>query len=396
MKLKKIDLFAPIPDQYGVVEYFTHELYQALVRQGIECRILEADYENPQLFIDQIVNDPPDCTLSFNGVLPDEQGRFLADLINIPHVAYLTYSPKEFFPLLKSPNNIIVSIDQDFCQTLKSPAFPNVLFIPAGVSKDTPKPQDPLYDVLMLNSFIDYEGIRESWHANYSPALCEVLEEAAEWVMTDKVIPYIQAFVQTMDKHMKKGAAIDPRQINYPELLDGLESYISGKSRVDLLKGISKEFKIDVVGSFWESKPARKLFADYPHIHFHKPVPFIKASEFMRRAKIVLNISPEIKRGLNERILTSMSCCGAVVVSLDTPYLSEIFVEGEEILLFGPRQWDEMNHKIRTYLKDEKKRFNMVQKASTKVLRDHSWDKRAEALIRELPKFLEKIKTEKS
>ncbi len=94
MKLKKVYLFASLASQYNVVDHFTEELANALNRQGVISKIIEAKRDDPRAFLRAILEDPPDCTLSFNGLLPDHEGHFLADFIKIPHVACLTDSPK--------------------------------------------------------------------------------------------------------------------------------------------------------------------------------------------------------------------------------------------------------------------------------------------------------------
>jgi spore maturation protein CgeB len=392
MNLKKVYLFASISSQYGVVNDFTRELSNALNRQGVISRIIEAKRDDPKSFLEEILKDPPDCTLSFNGLLPDEEGRFLADLIKIPHVACLLDAPHHFFSLIKSHYNIITCIDQNFCQTFRDFQFPNVIFLPHAVSKTINPLLEPLpvYDVLMLNSFIDYDVIRQSWSHKYSPELCAVLDEAAEWTLSDPDIPYLQAFVQTLDHHLRLAKAIDPNQIDYEGLLDDLESYIGGKIHIELLRSI-KDVTVHVFGSQEGGGWKKYLGNKHPHIKLHAPVPFSEAIELMKRAKIVLNCTPKIKQGLHERLLNSLAC-GAAVLTLSTPFLRENFKDEEDILLFHPRRWEELNHKIQTYIQDEDKRYHLVGKGREKVMKHHTWDQRAQTLIQELPPIIEKIR----
>ncbi len=76
--IKRIDVFMPPRSQYGVLHHFTRKLSEALGRAGVEASLLEAQYDNPKPFLDKIFSDRPDCTLSFNGLLPDREGRFFA------------------------------------------------------------------------------------------------------------------------------------------------------------------------------------------------------------------------------------------------------------------------------------------------------------------------------
>jgi spore maturation protein CgeB len=390
MALKKICIFPPISPQYGVVDEFTLELSAALKRQGVENEILKIDHGDPATFLQQILNDPPQCTLSFNGLLPDNDGRFLCDMINIPHVACLTDAPTHYFSLLKSPLNIITCVDKNFCKVFTDVRFPNVLFMPHAANGELKSPPvaERKFDVLVLNSFIDYEAIHQTWTRRYSPELCKVLEEAAELTFTDYQKPYLQAFVETLDKHLRAGKKIDPRQIDYEIILDELEAYIGGKNRMEMLQAIEGA-EVHVFGSNPEGW--KKYLSSKKNIHVHEPVPFKKALELMQQAKIILNCTPEIKQGMHERILNGLAC-GAAVLTIDTPFMKEQFKDGENIQLFPNRDWKEMNKKIETLLKDESKRAKIAEGGRQKVLKEHTWDQRAAMLIKDLPPILDRIK----
>ncbi len=392
MQLKKVYLFASIASQYGVTNHFTGELANALNRHGVVSRVIEAKRDDPRSFLQAILDDPPDCTLSFNGLLPDAEGHFLCDLIKIPHVACLVDAPIHFFPLIKSPLNIITCIDRYFCQIFRDSHFPQVIFLPHAISKAEAPLLDghPQYDVLMLHSFIDYEKIQRKWAKTYSPALAKVLEEAAELTLTDNNLPYMQAFAQTLDHHLRAGQSIDPHLLDYETLLAELEAYICGKSRIDLLKNI-QDVSVHVFGSQDGNVGWKKYLGNQSNIKIHPPVSFTDALELMKKAKILLDCTPKIKQGTHERILNGLAC-GAAVLTLENSYMREHFRDEEDILFYQFQKWDEVNHKIQTYLNDEERRYRLVGKGRKKVMDHHTWDQRAHTLIHELSPFLEAIK----
>ena len=86
----------PPLNSYSLLQYFTIKMHEALLRLGVQSRLLEAKNKNPAPFLKVLFEDSPDCTLSFNGLLPDEQGRFFSDMIKIPHVAFIVDSPLKF------------------------------------------------------------------------------------------------------------------------------------------------------------------------------------------------------------------------------------------------------------------------------------------------------------
>jgi glycosyltransferase involved in cell wall biosynthesis len=390
MKLKKVYLFASVSNQYGVIDHFTAELNNAFNRQGVISKIIEAKRDDPKGFLQQILNDPPDCTLSFNGLLPDENGNFLSDMIKIPHVAYLTDAPNHYFPMLKSSYTILSCIDRNFAQVFKDFKFPYVLFNPHAVDKSLAPSlsEPPVYDLLLLNSFIDFELVRAKWADKYSPALSQVLEEAAELTLDDLSIPYMQAFIQTLDRHLRAGKVIEPRLLNYDMIFDDLEAYLGGKARVELVQSI-EDATIHIVGS--DSKGWKKYVGHQSNVKLLPAVPFTEALELMKKTKILLNCTPEIKQGLHERILSGL-VSGAAVLSLQTPYLNEQFTDGEDLLMYAPRAWNELNEKIRLYLTNDDKRNHLVGKGREKVLKNHTWDQRALSLMKELPPMISQIK----
>lgn len=391
MSLKSICIFTHPHTQYGVLAAFSNELANALNRQGIRCRVLTAQHDNPRLFLDQIFDEAPDVTLSFNGLLPDGEGRFFCDMINIPHVSFLVDSPNRFLTLVASPLSIITCIDPSFCKIFTDFGFANSFFLPHGIDKNLSPPleEDRIYDVVMLATCIDYQKIRQGWSQKYDTPLCQVLEEAVADTLSGKSPSYLQAFSDALDKQVKGANPINTLELPYEELLDDLEFYIRGLDRIELLKAI-KDTTVHIFGSDdellgdWE----KALGPDHPSLILHPAVPYEEALELMKKAKIVLNSSPT--RSSHERIFAGLAC-GAAVLTNDNPYIRENFKDGEEILLFKTGEWDKVNETIRLYLNDEDKRHQLASKGRERVMRAHTWDHRAKTLIKELNPILQRM-----
>jgi spore maturation protein CgeB len=393
--IKHIDLFLP-PNvsQYGVLHHFTHKFHEALQRLGVKSRILEAERNNPKPFLTELFKDVPDCTLSFNGLLPDEEGRFFCDLIRIPHVACTVDSPNSFFSLADSPFTIITNVDKYGCEFFKGINAQNVFFMPHGVEKNLALPADDHrpYDVLMLSSCIDYEHIRKQWASKYPQALVKVMDDAAELALSDRKIPYVQAFVQSLDKHISSGAAIDPNQIEFIDVLDELESYIRGKDRVELVKGI-KDAKVDIFGSAAPTTTWKKQLGDQKNIVIHDPVPYDQALELMQKSKIVANSCAWITNGTHERTLAGLAA-GSAVITAENIFMKENFKDGTSISFYHPGKWGQINSVINNLLSDETKRKKIAAAGRKEVLDKHTWDHRARVLLQELTPILQKLKGE--
>lgn len=388
--IDRIDLFMPPRSLYQVLHYFTKNLSDALTRCGVRCRILEAERDKPQQFIDTLLEDPPQCTLSFNGLLPDEEGRFFCDLIRIPHVACLVDAPHHFLALTKSPYSIITSVDRFGCEFFQGMNFQNVLFMPHAVDKkliqEPAKNEKRDIDVLLLASFIDYESIREKWQKELPQPIAKAMEYAAELTLKERNTPYIHALVQALDVATKQHG-VDVRTLDFISLIDQLEDYINGKDRVELVKAITDaKIKIYGAGSHkWESELKNKS-----NVTLHEPIDYLEALQLMRRSKIVLNSCPSIRGGAHERIFAGIAS-GAAVVTNETLYMMENFKQNKDILFYQYTKRDSINSLINEYLSDESKRQALVHASQETVKKGHTWDHRAADLLNKLEPILPNI-----
>lgn len=391
--MKRIDVFMPPLSNYGVLHHFTQKMHEGLLQAGVKSRLLEAKRNDPGAFLKSLFEDPPECTLSFNGLLPDDQGRFFCDMIHIPHVACLVDSPNSFLPLTKSPSTIITCVDHASVDFIKGMGFNPVLFLPHGVesslSADPSSKRE--YDVVMLSSCIDYEGMRSSWKKKYPAPLRVAMEEAAEKALEDMSKPYYQAFVEAVNKQINHQSGIDPETIDFIEVLDEIEMYIRGKDRVELVKSI-KDAKVDIFGSVDDAGGWKKYLGDRRNIVIHDPVPFEQALSIMKHSKIVLNSCPWISFGGHERIFAGLAC-GALVLTNENAFLKNEFKDSESIAFYHHGRWDKANHRVNEYLQDESKRESIVKKGREIVMKRHTWNHRAAQLIKELPALLQSIKS---
>ncbi len=388
--IKRIDLFMP-PNlsQYGVLHHFTTKFHEALLRLGVNSRILEAQYDNPKPFLTELFKDAPDCTLSFNGLLPDQEGRFFCDLIHIPHIAYVVDPPNGYVALAKSPLTAIASVDGKACEFFRGINVQNVFFLPHGVEKNLhteSKDQQRTYDVVLLASCIDYERIRKEWKTKYPGPLGQALEEAADTALANPNITYIEAFAAAVDKYISK-KQLDPNKIDLLNLLDELEIYLRGKARVDLIRSI-KDVKIDIFGSPSSTMDWKTQLKEQKNVTVHAAVPYDQALEIMQKSKILLNSCAWLKYGVHERVLAGLAS-GALVFTEDNPYLREQgFSDGTNIAFYRYNELDKVNAAINRYLKNEDLRKKTAAAGRDQVLRHHTWDHRAATLLREIEPFV--------
>ncbi|MEC7839733.1 MAG: glycosyltransferase [Chlamydiota bacterium] len=391
--VKRIDLFLPPRSQYGVLHHFTNEMCNALKSCGVNCRILEAEYNNPGPFLEALVQDPPDCTLSFNGLLPDEKGRFFCEMIGIPHVACIVDSQNLFIPLIHSPLTVIVCSDRFSCEFFRGLKCENVLFMPHGVEKSLCEPShlDRCYDVTVLCSLIDYERLRDEWKEKYDKVVCKAMDDAIEKTLSDPTTTYVQALVEAVDRQMELNYHLDPSKVDFISVMDDVEMYLKGKSRIDIIKAV-KDAKVHIFGSAPDSTSWEHYLGDHmKNIEVHEPVPYEQVIEILKQTKILLNASPWIKNGAHERIFYGLAC-GALVFTNENTYFNENFKNGENIVLYKNGDLKDVNKKVNEYLSNENLRQKIATKGNETVKANHSWEARAETLIKELEPILLKLR----
>lgn len=390
--IKRVDFFMPPISRYGVLEHATKKLMEAFQRAGVQCRLLIAERENPEPFLKSLFGDKPDLTISFNGLLPDNEGRFFCDMIQTPHLAVLVDMPYPFAPLIHSPYSIVSCPDQIACNFFRGIGFDRVIFLPQGIEKELEehKEQERIYDVLFPGTLIDYIGLRDSWKKKYPLALWNLMEEAADMSLASPTTPYVEVLVKAVQDQKNKPHRLDPTTLNYLDILNQIATYTTGRERMELIQGI-KDAEVHVFGSDAPTASWESYLKDYPNVTVHDPVAFEQALEIMQQSKIVLNSVNWIKNGGHERIFGA-AACGAVPLTRDNAFTSENFKDGQSIELYEYDKLDVMNQKIQELLKDESKRKNIVDNAKEIVFQKHTWDQRAALLLEQLEPIVADMK----
>lgn len=393
--IERIDLFMPPRSRYEVLQAFTRSLAKSLQHLGVRCRILEAEKNNPKQFIDELLSDPPECTLSFNGLLPDAEGHFFCDLLKIPHVACLVDSPQHFVTLTQSPYSIITAVDRFSCDFFSGLNFQRALFMPHGVDGDLIRPPNSktekrIFDLLFPVSFVDINQIQKDWKEEHSLAFRVILEDTVQTVLADRDTPCYLALAKALDRHVREFGEFDPKQIDFLKVLDQLEDYVKGKSRIDLLNAISDEITVHIVGvgeADWIKMLKRKK-----NLVFHESVTYAQVLEMMRQSKVVLNSSVHIKDGAHERIFAGIAS-GAAVMTNENIFMHQNFKNRDNILFYDHSHLDQINPLLKQYINNADDRESLVLRGQEVVKNGHSWDFRAANLVRELTPILNKMKT---
>lgn len=363
--IKSLDFLIP-KGRYDVSDHFSKKLMEAFTRLGLPCRHLKK--VTPESFADK-----SRLIVGFNLLYPG----------GTPYASLQIDAPYHYLAdLIKNTPTKITFVDRFYCDFFSELSGKKSFFMPHAVERElTFDPAEKrIYDVVMLGSFINYEGIELVWKATYPPSLCTVLRIAAEIARSMPEVSFMNALKLALRHEEKILSGPDLSTLNIPVLLRELEFYVRGLDRSELLRAVRGA----VVHVFGEGHRGRtwkmSLEKNHPNIVFHDSVSFTEAQAIMKKSRIVLNSSPSIKNGAHERVFSG-SACGASVLSSESLYLNECFQPGEGVYFYRYKQFEKIDEIIYTILADEERRMDEVLKGRTKVMQNHTWDNRAQFLL---------------
>ena len=134
--------------------------------------------------------------------------------------------------------------------------------------------------------------------------------------------------------------------------------------------------ELHVYGDSWNTSP----LASHPCLKMHPAVTGDDVSRIMAESKISLNIMAWHKDGFTERIANSM-LNGSVAVSDTSTQLQELFVNGEDLVLFDLDHLDLLPEKIKNLLSAPECLKQISENGMAKIKENHLWSHRAKQLL---------------
>jgi spore maturation protein CgeB len=385
--LKKIDVLMPRYSQYSVLHHFARQFYEALVREGFTCRLLNGDDR-----VHVVESSPPQLTVGFNGALMDLDKNMYCDILKLPHLSLLVDPPYRYIYLADSPYTMITCDDRYGCKLLESLHYDRSLFMPHAVEPTlhADPTTDRPFDVSLLATFIDYKNRALAWKDLFPPTLCKAMENALGVTFEDPHISFIQAFNLEYETLLKKHSKSFFEKISMLQVLQELEIFVKGYDRVQLAKSI-RDVPLHIFGNTIDKRGWKEfLHEKHPNIYFHPGVNYEQALQVMKRSKIILNPSLKNKDGAHERIFSGLAC-GALVVTNFSNFLAPDFKHQENIVYYEPAHYELINDQVIHYLRHEKDRQELVKKGQKTVLDGHTWDHRVREIMKYVPQMVEKI-----
>lgn len=376
MKKSKI-LLLKAWSQYDSLNIFTDDLIEAFQELGFETITPELptkDNWSHQWYHEQIEPLLPcECIISFNGRIIE-----CADMAKpTPFIALLVDHPYYQKHRLKvtDPNIIFTTIDRQHIKFIKE-GFPHckTSFLPHGGSqKEGYKntfDERPI-NVLFTGSYKDINSVIEPLQA--LPSQQKMFIEKCCQTALNNSLPYWELF-----EHVLKSYRIKPESNTIMQLFDCIaiiDPYVRAHRRLNFLQYLDDAgISVDIYGPHWDQAPTFKNHRTHPAVNYTESL------QLMTQSKCILNIGANFTDGAHERLFSAM-LNGAVVITDETTYCKEIFVNGEHLFMYSLNNLHRIPLIIKSVLKDSQ-HHNKIALAGQKLAQqEHSWKNRAMSIL---------------
>lgn len=373
---------------YGSKRHFTQKLAEALTRHEVAVKVIDAEGGSLGIAkIHEIEDFKPTLTASFNSFLPLPNGKFLWDILKIPHLSFLVDPALYSASLTDSPYSLLACVNRNDVAAVQSYGFEEVFFWPHAVEREMAVGEgERPYDVVLLGSCYDYEGLRDYWETELPHEVSAVLNAAAGLVFSDQKISLAEALVQCWGV-----AHLETERVDFEMLFYYLDYYIRGMDRVELVRAIEGA-KVHIFGEMATDHRAFKkgwehYCGDRSNVKIHPSISFAEIEGILQKSKVCLNSMPFFRDGTHERVFAGLAC-GAAVLSSESRYLREVFGERQGVAFYDSDHKESIDATVQRLLAVGRKEEALVGRAI--VMQDHTWDARVGELLRVLPALLER------
>jgi spore maturation protein CgeB len=335
--------------------------------------------------VETIASDRPDFFLTVNHFGFDEEGA-LAGLfrsIGMPAAVWYVDSPDlvvRAFPENASPLCCVFVWDESYVKALKGLGFGNVSYLPLAADESVFRPRglSPA-ERRRIGSDVGFVG--DSMVAPARERLLQVdrkLRPAVERTahrLAARDLSYAEAAEAAM--HEDERAFFDTLAAREKSVFEAAVLW-----RATLLYRLSRlraleEFRPFVRGDAGWKGLLNGKFRLGPKLNYYNELP-----SFYNACKVNFNAtSIQMGTAVNQRVF-DVPACGAFLLTDLQPSLEALFDVGEEVIAY--RDIDEIDDLARFYLRNDSAREAVAAKGRNRVLREHTYRHRVEAIVRRL------------
>ncbi|MCL1925804.1 MAG: glycosyltransferase [Syntrophorhabdaceae bacterium] len=328
----------------------------------------------------------PDFFLTVNHLGFDEEG-VLADFfesIGMPAAVWYVDNPNllmRIFPQNVSPCCCVFTWDESYKESLRGIGFENVEYLPLAADEEIFHPMRLSIERRnRLGADVGFVGdSRASWARELLQKVRQELHPAVKRVAQRLSVARNLAFHEAKEAEMRDSEHALFEALTEREKSD-FEAAVFWRGtllyRLSCLRTL-EEFCPLVRGDAEWGKLLNDKFRFGPRINYYKELP-----AFYNLCRINLNTtSIQMDTAVNQRVF-DVPACGAFLLTDRRPSLSPLFEEGKEVIVYdSPEEIPEL---VRFYLRNNTAREAVAAKGKARVLREHTYKHRVDAIIRRL------------
>ena len=386
---------------YSVVNLFVENSVYFLRKKGHNVTIIDANNSDAinillNIFNTQIVDLVINFGKATNPILND--GRPLYDAANTTLLAvYVDHPTYHISSLTENIKNFLCCFNDKQHVDYINEILPNhhkiSFFLPhGGLTKNIEEKnkiksfieykKQKSIDIVFAGTFLN--DIEKPWHDNLAyPS--KLLDEVFELFMYDDYLSIQEAFKIVFDRNKILFSSIGKIQLS--NLYRVVQNYIRSYSRILLIKKLSESgLNITICGNGWEN-----FAKEHKNINYIGALDIKENLELIKKAKVLINVTPTLRNGSHERVFTGM-LNNTVLFSDRSRYYDEFFEDEKNILYYSFNSLNDDIKKLKEILKDDKKLFDISQSAYKIVVKNHTWENRVKTKkkIENLSKLMDK------
>ena len=375
---------------YSVVNLFVENSVYFLRKKGHNVTIIDANNSDAintllNIFNTQVVDLVINFGKATNPILND--GRPLYDAANTTLLAvYVDHPTYHISSLTENIKNFLCCFNDKQHVDYINEILPNhhkiSFFLPHGglttnIEEDNQiktfekyKKQKTI-DIVFAGTFLN--DIEKPWHDNLA-CPSKLLDEVFELFMYDDYLSIQEAFKIVFDRNKILFSSIGKIQLS--NLYRVVQNYIRSYSRILLIKKLSESgLNITICGNGWEN-----FAKEHKNINYIGALDIKENLELIKKAKVLINVTPTLRNGSHERVFTGM-LNNTVLFSDRSRYYDEFFEDEKNILYYSFNSLNDDIKKLKEILKDDKKLFDISQSAYKIVVKNHTWENRVDTML---------------
>src|SRR5574344_296312 len=374
----------------SVVNLFVENSVYFLRKKGHNVTIIDANNSDAintllNIFNTQVVDLVINFGKATNPILND--GRPLYDAANTTLLAvYVDHPTYHISSLTENIKNFLCCFNDKQHVDYINEILPNhhkiSFFLPHGglttnIEEDNKiksfieyKKQKSI-DIVFAGTFLN--DIEKPWHDNLAyPS--KLLDEVFELFMYDDYLSIQEAFKIVFDRNKILFSSIGKIQLS--NLYRVVQNYIRSYSRILLIKKLSESgLNITICGNGWEN-----FAKEHKNINYVGTLDIKENLELIKKAKVLINVTPNFTDGSHERVFTGM-LNNTVLFSDRSRYYDEFFENEKDILYYSFNSLDKDIERLKAILSDDKKLFEISQNAYEIANKYHTWENRVDTIL---------------